>query len=333
MSAPPRLGFVGLGWIGKMRLDAVAATGAAQVAALCDPVAERLDAAGTDHAGSVRLEHYEEMVERTEELGLDGLVIATPNSLHLPQTLSALDHGLAVFCQKPLGLDAAQVERQIRAARSADRLLGVDLSYRFTRGADELGRILRAGELGELLHVEAVFHNAYGPDKSWCFDPAMAGGGALMDLGVHLLDLVLHLLTPEDGPPPQILQAAGRSWPEADPIDRFTTARLLLDSGLPVHLAVSWEAHTGRDCDFRLRVHGSRGGACLRNVGGSFYDFELACFDGRSERITAREQGGWLDRGILDWTRRLGRSRRYDPEIERSLPVARALDAVYGRSG
>src|SRR5436309_8689778 len=81
----------------------------------------------------------------------------------------------------------------VAAARAADRLLGVDYSYRFTDGARELRRRIQAGELGRVFSLELVFHNAYGPDKPWCFDPRMAGGGALMDLDVHLIDLALWL--------------------------------------------------------------------------------------------------------------------------------------------
>ena len=127
-------------------------------------------------------------------MGLDGVVIATPNALHAPQTLAALERGLAVFCQKPLALDAREARAMVKAAREADRLLGVDYSYRFTDGAQELRRVVQAGELGKIFSLDLVFHNAYGPDKPWCFDPRLAGGGSLMDLGVHLIDLAFWLL-------------------------------------------------------------------------------------------------------------------------------------------
>ncbi|HEV2845180.1 MAG TPA: Gfo/Idh/MocA family oxidoreductase, partial [Thermoanaerobaculia bacterium] len=194
----PRLGFVGLGWIGGMRLQALAEGGAAQVAALCESAPERLAETGNAHPQAARFTEYEAMLERAGELELDGVVIATPNVLHAPQSISALKRGLAVFCQKPLALNAREAEKMVEAARDAGRLLGVDYSYRFTDGARELRRLVQAGELGRIFSLELVFHNAYGPDKPWCFDPSLSGGGALMDLGVHLIDLAFWLL---DDPP------------------------------------------------------------------------------------------------------------------------------------
>src|SRR5690606_41929460 len=88
------------------------------------------------------------------------------------------------------GSSALQV---IEAAQEADKALAVDFCYRSVRGMDEAKRRIASGMLGEITAVDLEFHNAYGPDKQWCFDPAVAGGGCLLDLGVHLLDLALWL--------------------------------------------------------------------------------------------------------------------------------------------
>ena len=327
----PRLGFVGLGWIGAMRLEAVAAAGLAEVAALCEPSAERLDEVGRARPDAVCFSDLDEMLGRAGELRLDGLVIATPNALHAPQTLAALDRGLAVFCQKPLALHAGEAREMVEAAREADRLLGVDYSYRFTEGAQALRRAVQAGELGRVFSVDTVFHNAYGPDKPWCFDPRLSGGGALMDLGVHLIDLAFWLL--DD---PGIRAVHGGAFRHGEPlgdgvVDDFASARVELDGGAALSLAVSWNAHAGQDCDIHLTAFGTNGGAEFRNVAGSFYDFELARFSGRGTEIAARESRDWLGRAILDWTERLGRSNRFDPEIERSVRVSEVVDAVYRR--
>jgi predicted dehydrogenase len=339
MSAP-RLGFVGLGWIGRMRLDALAEAGAAEVAAVCESAPERLNQAGEAHPEAARFTDYGGLIERAGELKLDGVVIATPNSLHAPQTLAALERGLAVFCQKPLALSAGEARDMVDAARKADRLLGVDYSYRFTDGARELKRIVGAGELGRIFSLELVFHNAYGPDKPWCFDPRLAGGGALMDLGVHLIDLAFWLL---DDPPIRRVRGGafrqgerlslGRLTPTGQAtVDDFASAWLDLQDGATVaSLAVSWNAHAGRDCVIRAALFGTEGGAEFRNIDGSFYDFELERFRGRSGEVVTRESKDWLGRAILDWSRRLGESNRFDPEIERSVRVSEVVDGVYGR--
>jgi predicted dehydrogenase len=317
-----------------MRLQALAEAGAAEVAALCEAVPARLAEMGEAHPGAARFESYEDLLEKAAELKLDGVVIATPNALHAPQTVAALERGLAVFCQKPLALDAAEARRMVEAARVADRLLGVDYSYRFTDGARELKRRLQAGELGRVFSLELVFHNAYGPDKAWAHDPRLAGGGALMDLGVHLIDLACWLL----GDPP-VTRVKGGVFRQGQrlsgvSVDDFASAWIDFDSGdqgdAVASLAVSWNAHAGRDCVIRAAVFGTAGGAEFRNVGGSFYDFELERFTGRTGEVIVRESRDWLGRATLDWARRLAACNRFDPEIERSVRVSEVVDEVYG---
>jgi predicted dehydrogenase len=317
-----------------MRLQALAAAGAAEVAALCEAAPARLAEIGDAHPQASRRAEFDDLMDKAAELELDGIVIATPNSLHAPQTVAALERGLAVFCQKPLALDAGEARRMVAAARTADRLLGVDYSYRFTDGARELRRLVASGELGRVFSLELVFHNAYGPDKPWCFDPRLAGGGALMDLGVHLIDLALWLL---DDPPVRGTRGAVFRQGErlaGGGVDDFAGAMIDFGGdlgGAVASLAVSWNAHAGRDCVIRAAAFGTGGGAEFHNVDGSFYDFELARFDGRAGEVVVRESRDWLGRAILDWARRLAESNRFDSEIERSVRVSEVVDAVYGR--
>src|SRR5204863_8612931 len=102
--------------------------------------------------------------EQIFESDLDGIVIATPRALHASQTEQALRSGKAVFCQKPLGRNAAETRRLVLSAREADRLLGVDFSYRYISGVKRMHDLCRAGDLGHIYAVDLVFHNAYGPD-------------------------------------------------------------------------------------------------------------------------------------------------------------------------
>ena len=195
-------------------------------------------------------------------------------------------------------------------------MLGVDDSYRYTERARELRRRIQAGELGKVFSLELVFHNAYGPDKPWCFDPELAGGGALMDLGVHLIDLAFWLL---DDPAIRRVQGGvfrqgerlslgrldsqGRSG-----VDDFASAWLGLGEGdVAASLAVSWNAYAGKDCVIRAAAFGTEGGAEFRNVGGSFYDFELERFSGRSG------DAGMPEPPLVDQRLPQGIGRRLDP--------------------
>jgi predicted dehydrogenase len=184
----PRLGFVGVGWIGRNRLEAIARSGAASVSALCDAYPEAVDKAAEFAPDAMRCESYGELLAAD----LDGIVIATPSALHAEQAIAALRSGKAVFCQKPLARTAPETAAVIETAREMDRLLGVDLSYRHCAGLQAIKALVDRGALGDIYAAEAVFHNAYGPDKPWFYDARLAGGGCLLDLGIHLVDAVLR---------------------------------------------------------------------------------------------------------------------------------------------
>src|SRR5690606_16375961 len=174
-------------------------------------------------------------------LDLDGVVIATPSAMHAEQATAALDRGFAVFCQKPLGRNAPETRAIVDAARRADRLLGVDFSYRFTEGLRAVRRLVRGGELGRVFAADVVFHNAYGPDKDWFYDRARSGGGCVIDLGIHLVDAALWLLDfPEVTVVTSQLFAGGQPLPPgAEAIEDYAIATLTLETGAVVRLACS----------------------------------------------------------------------------------------------
>src|ERR1043166_8841958 len=107
----PRLGFVGAGWIGRYRMTAVAQSGLADVAMVCDPAIQSTQPTAFQDVPWAST--FEEMLESD----LDGVVIATPNSLHARQTIAALQAGKAVFCQKPLARTAAETREILSVAR------------------------------------------------------------------------------------------------------------------------------------------------------------------------------------------------------------------------
>jgi predicted dehydrogenase len=266
-------------------------------------------------------------------MGLDGIVIATPSALHAEQSIQALSSGAAVFCQKPLGRNAAEAKAVVDAARAADRLLAVDLSYRFTEGMRRIREVIRSGELGRLYAVDLVFHNAYGPDKAWFYDPAQSGGGCVMDLGVHLVDLALWCLDfPDVAEVGAKLFAGGEKLgPHPDRVEDYAIATLDLSTGTAVQLACSWRLQAGCDALISAAFYGTEGGAALRNVNGSFYDFTAERFRGTGRETLASPPDAWGGRAAADWARRLAAGERFDPAAEELVMVARVLDRIYGR--
>ncbi len=261
-------------------------------------------------------------------LGLDGVVIATPSALHAAQATAAINAGLAVFCQKPLGRDAAEARAVVNAARAADRLLEVDLSYRFTAGMRAIRDLIGAGELGDVFAVDLTFHNAYGPDKPWFFDRVQSGGGCVVDLGVHLVDLALWVLGGEvTGPVAADLRRQGRPV-EPGEVEDFAVAQFRVGAA-SVRLACSWNLHAGRDAVIAAAFYGSKGGAAMHNVGGSFYDFAAHRFDGTKREPLTVPPDDWGGRAAADWVRRLAAGVRFDPAADDFVRVAEVLDAIY----
>jgi predicted dehydrogenase len=322
----PRLGFVGLGWIGLHRLVAVARAGVAEIVAIADPVQQTLAAAAEHASVALRFTSPKQLYD----LDLDGVVIATPSAQHAKQCIAALSRNLAVFCQKPLGRHAREVCEVIDAARSANRLLGVDLSYRCTEALQKVRRLVRANELGEIFAVDLVFHNAYGPQKSWFYEREQAGGGCVIDLGIHLVDAALWIL---DQP---VVNVSSRLFHNGERIscsdqvcEDYAIARLDLANGATLRLSCSWHLHAGRDAVIEASFYGTKGGAVLRNVNGSFYDFIAERFNGTMRQTLAEPPDEWFGRAVVDWARRLAVDPTFDTEIERMIEVATALDSIY----
>jgi predicted dehydrogenase len=323
----PRVGFLGVGWIGRHRMAAMLETGAVEAAAFADPSPDMAEEARALAPLAVAADGLDELLK----LGLDGLVIATPSALHAEQTVRALERGVAVFCQKPLGRTAAECAAAVAAARAADRLLAVDLSYRFTDAARRVRDRVRSGVLGQVFGVDLVFHNAYGPGKPWFYDPALSGGGCVIDLGVHLVDLALWILDfPEVTGVSSSLRARGGPV-GADQVEDYAVATLELANGAVARLACSWNLHAGRGAAISAHFHGTAGGAGFRNLNGSFFDFTAEAFRGAERETLAQPPDEWGGRAAAAWARRLAEGGTYDADVERIVDVARVLDRIYGR--
>jgi predicted dehydrogenase len=326
-SPRPRVGFVGVGWIGRHRLQSILESGAVEVAA----VADFDTAAASEIAGQISGAVVAPSLDALLELQLDGLVIATPTALHAEQAIAALEKDTAVFCQKPLGRSAGETARVIRAARLANRLLAVDLSYRFVRGVQKIKQMISAGEIGPIYVADLVFHNAYGPDKAWYYDRACSGGGCLIDLGIHLIDLALWMLDF-----PVVEKVSSRLFSGGKPVRRaagaledYALARLDLTTGATVNLACSWRLPAGRDAVIGASFFGTEGGLSIQNVGGSFYDFSAQRFNGTSRVILDEPPDPWGGRAAVAWAEQLSADASFDAKIERAYLVAEVIDEIY----
>jgi predicted dehydrogenase len=322
-----RVGFLGTGWIGRHRMAAMIETGTVEAVAYADPSDEMAAEAALLAPRAGRVDGLDALLG----LDLDGIVIATPSALHAEQSIQALEAGVAVFCQKPLGRTAPEVQAVVNAASKADRLLGLDLSYRHTQAMQRIRGLICGGELGRVSAADLVFHNAYGPGKSWFFDPAQSGGGCVIDLGVHLVDLALWALDW-----PQVADVQARLLAKGQPLrpgqcEDYAVATITMADGRVVNLACSWNLPAGHDAIIAASFYGDGQGAALRNVGGSFFDFIAERYRGTATETLATPPDDWGGRAAADWARRLAAGERFAPEAEKFVDVGEVLDRIYGR--
>ncbi len=323
----PRLGFLGVGWIGRHRMQKLIESGVAEAAAIADVSEECLSEA---HALAPEARVCRDL-DGLLALDLDGIVIATPSAQHAEQSIRALEAGKAVFCQKPLGRTAAENRRVVAAAREANRLLGVDFSYRYVEGVQRMRETVAAGEIGQIYAARLVFHNAYGPDKDWFYQRHLAGGGCVMDLGIHLVDLGLWM---QDFP--LIEQVSGRCFAQGAPlvadsdhVEDYAVARLDLAGGGTIELACSWNLDAGRDAVIEASFYGSEGALELKNVDGSFFDFEAFRYRGTSAERLVEPPDDWGGRALVAWAQQLANDRRFSPAVTEVVAVAEAIDEIY----
>jgi predicted dehydrogenase len=216
--------------------------------------------------------------ERFEDLlaapGVDAVVISTPNTFHVPQAQAALRAGKPVLCQKPLATAAGDARAALDLAKALGQVLFVDYSYRLLDTAAALRSALPA--IGAVRAVSAAFHNIHGPgaDRDWFIDPKRSGGGALIDLGVHVLDMVLWLLEPREV---RLERAMLDRRPERL-VESGARLEVRLDE-VPLTVDVSWDAPKPLT-EINVVVDGAGGQARWDNVGGSFTHFRTQC-DGR----------------------------------------------------
>ena len=308
-----RLGVAGLGWLGEALIREVPRVPNLTVTAVQDVIADRARLVAFTYDVRWCGERYEDLIRRDD---VDAVVICTPNGLHASQAQAALLAGKDVLVQKPLALTAADARRTADVAAHSRRLLFVDYSYRFL----DTIRMLH-DNAKSVRSARAAFHNIYGPgvEKAWFFDPSKSGGGALMDLGVHLLDLGFWLAAPSQ------VDIRDVEFSDERPVEHAAQVRLGLDD-VPFSVEVSWNAQLPATEIF-FEVEAENGPVRWENVDGSFFHFR-----------TRREESVLLDRETTlreDTLRAFARAveDRQPPPID--LRVYEVIDRAYAvvRSG
>src|SRR5215210_371095 len=192
MKPTTRIGVVGVGAIAQLaHLPVLSKMRGAELVALCDN--DRPKARAIADRLGVRdvFTDIEDLFEL--EGGLDAVIITTPNHLHEPHVLSALQNKVHVLCERPLALTTRGVERILAASQRHDRKVAVANNQRFRNDVQALAGFIRGGELGRLGGIRAGAYHPRHLVQGWRLRRAESGGGAFLEHGYPLLDLALWL--------------------------------------------------------------------------------------------------------------------------------------------
>jgi len=252
-----RIGVVGVGAIAQIaHIPVLSKMRGAQLVALCDndrPKARSLaDRFGVPDVFT----DIEDLLEFDE---LDAVIISTPNHLHEPHVLSALQAGVHVLCERPLALTSRGVERLLTAAQRAERKVAAALNHRFRSDVQALDRFLRGGELGRLTGVRAGHYQIKKSLEGWRHRRAEAGGGAFFEYGLPLLDLALWLA---DFPEPVRVSAQMERARGASAVEDSMFVYLECAQGMSLAFDVTW-SYIGDEDRWWFEVLASRGNARL----------------------------------------------------------------------
>ncbi len=279
-TTPVRVALAGAGFIAtRGHLPVLKRFSEAQLVALVELNPERARAVAAQFSIPAVYSDYAAMLREQQP---DLVILCTPNAFHAPMSIAALEAGSNVLCEKPMALTVADASAMVHAARATGRVLAIGLHNRFRPEMDFLKQHIEAGGLGNIYYAKASMLRRRGIPGfgSWFTNHDLAGGGALMDIGVHMVDLALWLMGnprpisvtgmtySEFGPRRRGLGTWGVDAPTANAnlpadarcdVDDLAAGMVKFENGATLMLDVSWAGYSSGE--ERLQLLGTEGGA------------------------------------------------------------------------
>lgn len=277
LTKPLRVGVIGLGFAGETHLKSYLQLPNIEAVALAGLEEDKLAQLGATYKVPHLYRDYEDLLARDD---LDIISVCTPNYLHAPIAIAALEAGRHVLCEKPLARSGSEAAAIVDAATKAQRVLHVAFNHRQRGDVLTLKRYIDAGSMGQIYHAKASWMRRSGIPSmgSWFTNKDMAGGGPLIDLGVHVLDLALYLLDE-----PKVTTVSAATYAEIGPrglggsatankqivgggfeVEDLATAFLRLANGATLLLEASWATYSSAGDDFGVTLYGTEGGAEIK---------------------------------------------------------------------
>lgn len=271
-----RLGVIGAGFIGRVHLEKFGSVDGVRLAGLTEVSKELATSAAAKYGVEKLYASADELITAEE---IDAVVVAVPNKFHAPLTVKAIEHGKHVLVEKPMALNGDAARRIVAAQKKSGVTVMVAHQMRWLPEPQLVKRMVESGELGEVYNAKCgMWRRKNIPGwGSWFTRMAEAGGGPMIDIGVHVLDMAMWLL---GNPRPSTVfgstyakfgpQKKGTgSWgtPQWDgvfDVEDLATGMIKMEDGSTLTLEVSWAANTLSDNRHFIDLMGTDGGASIR---------------------------------------------------------------------
>lgn len=269
-----RIGVIGTGSIAMEHLRAYQKNPHVEIYALCDLNAELLAKRAAEFGVEHTFTNCEDMLKLPE---IDAVSVCTWNSAHAPCSIAALNAGKHVLCEKPMAMNAKEAMAMKKAAERNGKLLMIGFVRRFGNDCDILKDMIDNDQFGEIYYAKATYLRRNGNPGGWFGDKARSGGGPLIDLGVHVIDLSRYLL---GGPKPVSVYGAtfrklgnrpdvkgGKAYLSARAndttvcdVEDLATALIRFDNGAVVSVEASFSLNLKKDVG-SIELFGTKAGA------------------------------------------------------------------------
>ena len=325
MSDNLRIGLVGAGAIVQVgHLPVLKRLRGVEVAAICDSDVVKARTIAD------RFQIPDAFDDITDLLGLEGLdavVICTPNHLHESHVLAALSANLHVLAEKPLAISTGGIQRIIKAAEKRDRAVMVGMSHRYRPDVQIVRSFVQSGELGEIDSVRGSWH-VFRPSRSqlgWRLRRDQAGGGAMLDLGLSIIDLGFWLAP--GFVPARVSANLDRSGKDRG-VEQSGSAFVVSENGGALFVDVTWH-HVGAGERFGVGLRGSKGTAGInplhvwKELHGVPTDVAPTGSVGRENAFASSFRAEWAHFVAVI------RGEAPRPDLSDHVTLQRVIDAIY----
>ena len=335
-----KVGIIGAGSISESHILGYKALDNVELYAVCDINEQRAAKCAEKHGFKHVFTDYNEMLKLND---LDAVSVCTWNSVHAPATIAALKAGKHVLCEKPMAMNTAEALEMEKASKDAGKILMIGFVRRFGNDAEVLKDFINNGMMGDIYYAKATYLRRFGCPGGWFGDRKRSGGGPLIDLGVHVIDLVRFLMNN-----PKAVSVTGatfnklgarnnikqeKNYVAADAGDNFdvedlAVAMIRFENGAVLHVETSFSLNIKKDAG-DIELFGTKSGAKLSPNLEFYSEMNNYLVDITPAHDTALNFNGLFEREIAHFIDCVSTGKKCISPAEDGVEIMKIIDAVY----